>query len=614
MLPLPRWVRNLLPGAPTTAPAVEPIRQAVPSTSDFRYPPTDKGLPVLSPEQILAANNDLIERLRTHAAAPEAQFQRRFVEPLARLAEHINVLPATSVGLFSGEMGLFRACLETAFYSFQASDGRIFTQKEGVERRHALEGRWRYLCFLAGLVYPLGLPLERVVVTSSSGKPWQRHFGGIGSWAAGQGADRVFITWASAEDGDAESIGPSNAGMLVLPAVAGPENLQFLEDGAANLVAALYQLATGADGEARIAQQVVKGTWVRIASREAARRPQAFGRVVAGTHVGPYLVGAIRSMVESGQWKVNDSCLRADPDGLYMIWPDAAYQLIDHGRVCGYPGWPADAPTLAALLVAANIVERRSSDLSLLEIVDEVGEIKKALKFASPLSILEDFNPEDFGQRKTLKAIVSADPLAKAEKAVEKPALTPPPTPAPTPVPAVVEQPVVPAAAVDVDDEDSGEEPAAQAPAAPPPPPTPAGPKADAAGGRATKPAPTRDAKLVEAPAVSYADLVPEDVRADIGNSLQVELLGKVVKLWRERGENSPSMRRTENGAAIALAMLNQIIRDIPGWADAMASAGLIYSPPSTPGLRVLKVAIPEGKGKVDAVVLSSRACKKLGL
>jgi conjugal transfer pilus assembly protein TraI len=608
MFPLPQWVRNFLPGAPS-APAPEPIRQALPSAKGLRYPPADKGLPVLSPEQILAANNDLVERLRTHAAAPEQQFQHRFVAPLTRLAEHINVLPATAVGLFSGEMGLFRACLETAFYSFQASDGRIFTQKEGVERRHALEGRWRYLCFLAGLVYPLGLPLERVVVTSSTGKSWQRHFGGIGSWAAGQGADRIFVTWASADDSDTESIGPSNAGMLVLPTVAGPENLQFLEDGAANLVAALYQLATGADGEARIAQQVVKGTWERIAAREAARRPQAFGRVVAGTHLGPYLVGAIRFMVEAKRWKVNDSCLRADPDGLYLVWPEAAQGLIDHGRDHGYAGWPADAPTLAALLEAAKIVERRSSDLSLLEIVDEVGEIKKALKFASPLSILEDFNPADFGQRKTLQAIVSADPLVGAENAVERTA----PAPAPTSVPADVQQARAPGRGVADDDEESADDPAGKEPAVPAP--APAAPKADAAGGRAAKPAPTRDsAKLVEAPAVSYADLVPEDVRADIGNSLQVELLGKVVKLWRARGENSATMRRTENGAAIALTMLHQIIRDIPGWADAMASAGLIYSPPSTPGLRVQKVAIPEGKGKVDAVVLSSRACKKLGL
>ena len=45
-----------------------------------------------------------------------------------------------------------------------------------------------------------------------------------------------------------------------------------------------------------------------------------------------------------------------------------------------------------------------------------------------------------------------------------------------------------------------------------------------------------------------------------------------------------------------------------------MARAGLIYCPPQKPGLRVQKIAIPEGRSPVDAIVLSSLACRRLGL
>jgi hypothetical protein len=546
---------------------------------------------------IMAANQDLVTRLRLHAAMHEDLFATRFLAPIERLAHHINVLPGTATSLFAGEMGLFRAALETAFFAFQAADGRIFTGDEGVERRHALEGRWRYLCFLAGLFYPLGKSLELVVVSAPSGQVWKRHFTGITDWAAEIGVDRLFVSWGSQEEDN--EIGPANAGLIILPKVVGAENLQLLESGAADLVASLYELAAGASGTSRIAHQVVTGCWERIARREAARRPQAFGRVFSGTHLGPYLIGAVRALVDSGTWSPNKSFLKADRDGLYLQWPHAAADLIQYGESKGYQGWPHDAPTLAALLRAANVVRSDGSDFGTVEIVDENGEIQEALKIAEPLSVLEDFDPSVFAAHasKTLQAVLQADPLAKSEAGTSSPAATS--APATTSV-----RPVPPAqqSAPASDDAPSAElvsEPSA--------------PVLSTPGSVAETPEVSK-APLKEAPEVRFADLVPDDLRSQIGSILQVELLGKVVKAWRDRPENNDSMRRTDQGAAITLQFLTGIMRDVTPWVEAMARAGLIHSPPQTPGLRVQKIAIPEGRNKVNAVVLSALACKRLGL
>src|SRR5206468_7449065 len=238
-----------------------------------------------------------------------------------RLAQQVNVLPATATSLFAGEMGLFRACMEAAYFSFQAADGRIFTAAEGVERRHALEGRWRYLCFLAALLLPLGRTLERIVVTGPEGQVWQRHFESLTDWCAQRGIDRIFVAWGAAdEDGD---FGPAHATLALLPEVVGRGNLQHLDDGHGGLVAALYQLAVGEAGQAPIAHDVVNSCWQRILRREAARRPQAFGRQAVGTHLGPYLAGALRTLVEQGGWRPNASVLKADAQGLYLQWPHA---------------------------------------------------------------------------------------------------------------------------------------------------------------------------------------------------------------------------------------------------------------------------------------------------
>jgi conjugal transfer pilus assembly protein TraI len=543
----------------------------------------------MEPAAVVDANEDLVRRLRTHAAMDADVFEERFLQPLKRLAGYINVLPATASGLFSGEMGLFRAALECGFFSFQSSDGRIFTGADGVERRHLLEARWRYLCFLAGLFYPIGKSLERLAVVSPEGAVWKRHFMGVTEWAAERDSSRVFAMWGSTDD--STSLGPSNAALAILPQIVGAGNLQMLEDGAADLIAALYEVVAGSAGSSRIAHQVVAGAWQRIMDREAARRPQAFGRLVVGTHLGPYLVGAVRTLVEKGVWKPNESWLKADKDGLYLQWPQAARDLIDFGRSKGYAGWPDDPSTLAALLRAANVVKEEGGDMGAVEIVDGHGEIVSALKIANPLALLEDFDPADYATAagKTLESVLAADPLSKTEAAQH--------TPGPQAAPAEPPAQVADTAVVTPETEPLLPPPVMQsAPVAPEPEAEPGAP-------------------LKEAPEVSYSDLVPEDIRSDIGNALQVELLGKVVKAWRSRGDNNDTMRRVDNGAAIALKFLTTIMRDATTWVDHMARAGLIYSPNSTPGLRVHKIAMPEGrKNEVPAVILSNLACKRLGL
>jgi hypothetical protein len=120
-------------------------------------------------------------------------------------------------------------------------------------------------------------------------------------------------------------------------------------------------------------------------------------------------------------------------------------------------------------------------------------------------------------------------------------------------------------------------------------------------------PAPAAVTKQVEAPdkgplkeaaEVRYADLVPEDLRAAIGNALQVELLGKVVKAWNSRGEGSTSMRRVENGAAITLAFLTSNMRDATHWIDAMSKVGLIYAPAQTPECECSRSQYPKARAR----------------
>lgn len=585
------------------------------------YPPVDQGLPVSTPQGLLAANAELIDRLRLHAATDPDTFRERFERPLLNLAEQINSLPATASGLFAGEGGLFRASLEMAFFCFQAADGRIFTGTETVERRHALEGRWRYVCFLAGMFYPLGNSLDTIVVTSSGGAVWRRHFGSLTSWAQQNEISRVFTAWPDVNEAD-QTIGPSSHISALIATIAGPQNLQWLEDGSAELVKAVYEISSGQATSARNCKDVVISMWERIARREEARRPQAFGRQTVGTHLGPYLVGAIRSLLGTPDWKLNGQRVKADSTGLYLLWPQAIEDLARFGVKEGYQGWPSTAGTIAELLRSSQVVINSGEDLGMVEVVGEGGEIHKALKVKNPLAVLEDFDPSTFATQspKTLSAVVAADPLAAAEAKSEAKAAG---RKGQKEVPSQPSKEVIhPAGPVTLPANEGVVEEEAQLPVEDAVPPVRERPRAEVTSGNPIpqdqSPAQEQQAQepatIREAAEVRFSDLVPQEVQKDIKKRLHVELLGKVIKAWRDRGENSKSMRMTDNGAAITVVFLGTIVRDVASWVGEMAAAGLIYSPPSTPGLKINKVSIPEGAPPKEAVILSRFAVKKLGL
>lgn len=609
--------RRTTPPTVSVVPVVPVV--AVANTESVHYPPVDPGLKVGTPAEIVAANQDLIDRLKLHAAQTAELFQSRYLGPVERLAGVVNNLPATSTEHFSGQGGLFRAALEMAFQSFQAADGRIFTGKESVERRHALEGRWRYTCFVTALLYPVGSPLDNVAVTDRTGVPWRKQISGLTDWAAQRSASHVYVAWPQAPGNGRALIGPSPSVAAFVQSVVGVDNLQWLEDGSAEFVKTIFGIASGQTQQGSQIKGLLEDVWGRILEREAARRPLNYGRVVAGTHVGPYLVGALRDMVASVKAPDGDDLFMVDQTGIFLVWPDAAQAIIDYGHARKYPGWPADASTIEALLKATGIVISDSSSIGYREVIDGSGVVRSALQIANPLSIIENYDPSNYLKTppKSLDVIERQDPLREV---VQVPS---PPPKTPTSKKAVV----APAAPEQVSLLDEAEP---QKPTAQPspvehdlgqatvegnePPPVEVEPKTAATAAPMPLGPSENKAAVPEAPDVKFADLLPSDVRRQFRNPLIAELLGKIIKTARTEGLSKQHMRKTENGLAIQRRFLQDNIRDLNVWVDALSSAGYIYTDPKTPGRKMYDVSIPEGTKPSNAIILSHLAVKKLDL
>ena len=76
-------------------------------------------------------------------------------------------------------------------------------------------------------------------------------------------------------------------------------------------------------------------------------------------HLEPYLIDAMRRLVRSGAWQVNQRQARLwyGVDGLYLVWRSAANEMLDLLRLDRIPGVPQDRDTLCELLVRAAVIE-----------------------------------------------------------------------------------------------------------------------------------------------------------------------------------------------------------------------------------------------------------------
>lgn len=582
------------------------------------YPPNDPGLNILDPEDLIKGNADLIQRLRIHAATDPDKFEQRFLAPIRQLGRHINSLPATASDLYAGEGGLFRACVELAFLSYQASDGRIFTAGATVEVRHKLEPRWRYVCFVAGLLFPIGKPVANVTATNITGNSWPKHQMGVSEWADQGQHDRMYVSWGASRS-PGEDIGPAPGTAAVLTKIIGAENLEWLESGSPELTAAAYAIvsATGpADGN--IAGKVVQTMWSKARDREHNRMPQNYGRLSVGTHLAPYLIGSLRALVESGKWKPNESPLLVDKRGMYLRWPEAAADLVAMAVSNGAQGVPGTPAILAEMLKDARLVEASpTNDLGLTEIVDPDGEIVMGYRVANPNAVLPEFDPADHaGERpQALETVIAEDPILAAQ--TKKTAAAPAQPGAPTTEDSAAEpdaQVTLPFEPQDgvANEPELEPEPAAAASKSDGQPDEAAAPKTPASTPVAQEPSPD---KLAEAQERKYSDLVPKQVKNDLRTPLIIEVTGKVIEAWNIRDESSSKvMRMTENGAAILYDHLKTLMRSPPDWINKMAEAGLIYTQPSLPGVKVQKISIPEGAPAKQAVVISKLGCRTLGL
>ncbi|GEM_PF-1642559 len=630
-----RWFKSLQRSAPGSGPEVAAAATAVAapqkrqSLSGVVYPPQDPGLPLMPVKTLLGDQAELMAMLKTHAALPASQFATRFEAPITRVAEYVNCLPGSSSRAFSGAGGLFRASIEAAFAIFRAADGRIFTGDKGVEERHVLEVRWRYLCFLAGLLYPLGKPLEGLNVVDMAGRKWAAELEGLWEWAEHAGQDRVYATWTRS---DAQPGPASVVGTFALKLV-GRENVEWLNAGSPTLVQTLVDIVSGNAGSRdTFAAILVRDMWSAIREREESRLPQNYGQLTIGTDVSPYLLDAIVSLYKT-RWKLNKETSYADRAGIYLEWPQAAHDIVEFCAKKGFGGIPSSDGALLAMLSTTRIIDGQDEGLPIVRIANADGEIVTAVRLAKPGLVMapdETLNSIAANRPVSMAGVEAQDPLAGRPVGTVVPRAGAGRAHAPQPAPQLdVIDPAQVLGAVDgqdkadVESSDNapGDEGGAAARSTAQPDASAAratggpGREADSQSAQGAPAAPKqRGGPKTEGAEVRFRDLLPKEVAENLPMH-DCEYLGRIVHIWRTKANGAHLMRMCEFGAAFEMALLMTVCRDPSKFLASLAERGYVYTNPSTPRKLVYKVPVSEGSQSTrESFILAAHTARKLGL
>jgi conjugal transfer pilus assembly protein TraI len=357
-----RTLKSFLAGRRrSSAPGTENARgdhagSAADATGVFAYPPVDPGIPVRSIDEVLAAQDDLIRRIKLSYGSDRNTFNTDLFSLIRRYAEYVHLLPATPDNHFSLPGGLLRMGLEIAFYALQATDGQIFSGRSTISHRRQLEPRWRHATFIAGLCGELHRTLSHVIVIDAKGNEWPAYLGPLNDWLHAQRASRFFLRWIP------HAQETRSLGVFALPQIIAPETLDYLAQGNSVVVPHMMACVSGMPiyREHNILEDLVRRAAALVIDRDLQSSAARYGKPRLGSHLERYLVDALRRLVVSNVlWMPNAEKSRVwyGEDGLYIVWPNAANDVRKLLEADQLPGIPKAPETLLEILIDAGVVE-----------------------------------------------------------------------------------------------------------------------------------------------------------------------------------------------------------------------------------------------------------------
>lgn len=313
-----------------------------------RYPPFIKGLPVVPLETILAAQAELIERVRNSLGFTIADFNQLVLPVIQRHAAFVHLLPASEAHHHRAAGGLFQHSLEVAFWTTQTSESVIFSIEGTPRERRENEPRWRLASCFSGLLHDIGKLLSDVSITDKEGAiTWNPYSESLHDWATRHSINRYFIRWRD----DKRHKRHKQFSTLIVDRIIPHETREFLSASDPSIIKAMLEAISGMNVNQPITKLMLRANQESVL-RDLRQNLLDVNEFVYGVPIERYVFDALRRLVKAGRWKVNEPGAKVWHlhQGVFIAWKqlDDLYDFISQDTI---PDIPRVPDTLADILI-----------------------------------------------------------------------------------------------------------------------------------------------------------------------------------------------------------------------------------------------------------------------
>lgn len=349
-----------------------------------RLPGFPEGIPVVSIELLINKNEESIQQIilarGLSGAHNKAEVETKIMSPIRHLAAMTHLLPASDKDHFKLPGGMFAFGLETALFSIRYAERRILTRATP-EIRKEEESLWAHAAFLAGLYCDAIAAISRISVYADGiGIEWNPSMETLDEWLQTKNIKRYHIRWRTAEE---------RGVMYVLASNAIKEQADILDKGERAIFNTLSSALIDKKDHRNVLSNIVDKVSYKIQQREVWSDKDRYGKPLTGMHLEPWLIDAMRHLVEKKRWVPNEENGRIwhGQDGVFLMWPLAASDMQHQLKAAECPFLPNTYEILAEIMLDAGIIEKSRLGGYLFDIgipVAESAEKKyvEALKFA----------------------------------------------------------------------------------------------------------------------------------------------------------------------------------------------------------------------------------------
>jgi len=324
-----------------------------------RYPPSQRGLPVATPERLLQSQWELVRKIQDTLALTTSEFANLVYPTLRNFAAYVGLLPASQDYHHADAGGLLQHSLEVSFLSARATEAFVFAVGATPERRRELEPRWRLAACFAGLLHDVGKVFD-VSVSGADGREWSPGVEPMYAWATRNQLDRYFLRWTTGRGLRHEKLNT-----WVAQSIIGESGLRYFDVPGSVIVIAIcgvlnYEEKKDQNDSEQLLLKNIVGKADSFSTNKSRERMTGGPVTSANPHNVPvqdYILDAMRQLIAKGRWRTNEAGARVwtTEEQVFVVWKPAVPDIIQVVQDMDWKGIPRDPLTLAEILVKEGV-------------------------------------------------------------------------------------------------------------------------------------------------------------------------------------------------------------------------------------------------------------------